>query len=192
MTRPFRLPAALLLVATFMLTAAAHANTGSRSPAGPGSSPPPASVSPFLVNATITEAFDTVAGTSTNGCVTGWTCSNLSSPAGATSWFQGSNVAASGPFDAQAGAANAYIAANFNNTGSTGTISNWLLTPQVSFGTGATLSFWTRTVSPSAFADRLEVRISTNGASTNVGATSTSVGDFTTVVVHRQPEPPCG
>ena len=33
------------------------------------------------------------------------------------------------------------------------------------------------------FPDRLQVRISTNGASTNVGSTATGVGDFTTLLL---------
>ena len=49
-------------------------------------------------------------------------------------------------FPAQWGAATSYIAANFNNTTGTDTISNWLLTPPVTLQNGATMSFWTRTV----------------------------------------------
>ena len=37
------------------------------------------------------------------------------------------------------------------------------------------------------FADRLEVRMSTSGASTNVGATNTSVGDFTNLLLTVNP-----
>ena len=37
------------------------------------------------------------------------------------------------------------------------------------------------------FADRLELRLSTNGASTNVGTTTTSVGDFTTLLLTVNP-----
>ena len=42
--------------------------------------------------------------------------------------------------------------------------------------TESTLSFWTRTVDTPAFPDRLQVRMSTNGASTNVGTTATERG----------------
>ena len=136
----------------------------------------------------ITEGFDTVTGTPP--CVAGWSCQNLSDHPGAAhkDWGQGDPV---GSFSAQAGAnADSYIAASFESidvlTG-TGTISNWLITPQVNFNPGAVLSFYTRTVDIPEFADRLEVRISTSGASTNVGNTSASVGDFTTLIFTVNP-----
>jgi cell division septation protein DedD len=72
-----------------------------------------------------------------------------------------------------------YIAANFNNGAGLATISNWLLTPVLGLQDGAQLFFWTRTVDVPFAPDRLQVRMSTNGASTNVGNTATSVGDFT-------------
>ncbi len=135
------------------------------------------SESPFLPNAVLTEGFDSV-----TNCVTGWNCQNLSNPVGTTGWFQGDPTV----FPAQAGATNAYIGTNFNNTLAANTISNWLITPQVNFNSGAQLRFWTRT-STGQFPDRLEVRISSNGASTNVGATNTSVGDFTTTLITINP-----
>ena len=66
-------------------------------------------------------------------------------------------------------------------------MSNWLLTPPLTLQNGVVLSFWTRTVDTPTFPDRLQVRMSTNGASTNVGATATSVGDFTTVLLDINP-----
>jgi hypothetical protein len=113
----------------------------------------------------------------------GWFLTNHSSPVGTTSWFQGNSAV----FPAQAGAATAYIGANFNNTTGTNTISNWMLTPAATLVNGATLTFWTRTVPTPAFPDRLQVRMSTNGASTNVGTTSTDVGDFTTLLLEINP-----
>ena len=113
-----------------------------------------------------------------------WSLQNLSNPLGTTDWFQGND----GVFPAQAGAPTAYIGANFNNTtGGTGVISNWLLTPEVNFGTGAELRFWTRVPTGSTFPDRLEVRLSSAGTSTNVGADETTVGDFTTVLTTINP-----
>lgn len=101
----------------------------------------------------------------------GWSKINNSSPLGTTGWFQ--NPA----FTAQAGATTHSIAANYLNASGSGTISNWLLTPVVGLDNGVLFSFWTRKQT-SSFADRLEVRLSTSGASSNVGTTSTSVGDF--------------
>src|SRR5690606_34896138 len=97
----------------------------------------------------------------------GWFLVNNSSPLGTTSWFQGNN----GTFDSFNGAANSYIAANFNNTSGTGIISTWLLTPNRTFRNGDVLTFYTRKAEGGTdYPDRLEVRLSTNGASTNVGA----------------------
>lgn len=128
---------------------------------------------------TLSESFNNVSG----GCVAGWTCTNNSSPLGTTGWFQGDSTA----FPAQAGAANAYIAANFNNVAGTNTISNWLISPQVVFANGSQLRLWTRTVNAPQFADRLEIRLSTAGASTNVGATANSTGDFSTLLATINP-----
>ncbi|MBS4062744.1 MAG: DUF4623 domain-containing protein, partial [Bacteroidetes bacterium] len=71
----------------------------------------------------------------------GWALINNSAPVGTTSWFQASATA---PFPAHSGAATSYIGANFNNTAGTGTISNWLLTPETALANGHTMSFWTR------------------------------------------------
>ena len=116
-----------------------------------------------------TENFDDITSLAGNG----WVMTNASVAVGSTGWFQGNPVSAGGPFDAYNGAANAYIGANYNNTGSVGTISNWLMQPNRTLRNGDVLTFYTRKVSPDTYADRLEVRLSTNGASTNVGSGST-------------------
>jgi IPTL-CTERM motif len=111
----------------------------------------------------LTENFDnvsTLAGA-------GWVVSNTSTPVGTTSWFQGNSAV----FDAQAGAPNSYIAANFLNTSVTGgAIINTLYTPQVFIASGITLSFWARTdTDPDLFfSDRLRVLYSSSGASTTL------------------------
>lgn len=115
--------------------------------------------------------------------LSGWYSQNNSDPLGSTSWFQGNDAV----FSAHAGAPTAYIGANFNNTSGTGTISNWLLTPELSLTNGDTFSFWTRTVSGSPWPDRLQVRLSTAGASTDVGTGAEDVGDFTTLLLDINP-----
>jgi len=93
-------------------------------------------------------------------------------------------------FSAQAGPATSYIGANFNNTGSLGNISNWLLTPEVTLVDGMVLDFYTRgptCTPPNCYADRLQVRASLNGASTNVGTGWTAVGDFTMLLLDVNP-----
>ncbi len=130
--------------------------------------------------------------------LTGWVLINHSQPLGAVDWFQGNDEV----FPAFDGASTAYIAANFNNGGDLATISNWLLTPEVLLHDG-TLTFYTRTMQASApltaigtssgvcstgpSADRLQVRMSTNGASTNIGTTALDVGDFTNLLLDINP-----
>ena len=98
----------------------------------------------------LTEGFNDVSS------LPGWAMINNSSPAGSTGWFQGT-----GAFPAQAGPADSYVAANFNDADFGGDISNWLITPEEALTNGTTLTFYTRTVPDSGFADRLEVRLST-------------------------------
>jgi hypothetical protein len=113
-----------------------------------------------------------------------WFMQNNSQPGpGVTGWFQGSTAA----FPSQSGAANSYIAANYDNGTGTSTLSNWLLTPIVTLQNGAQLTFWTRTVDTPVHPDRLQVRMSTNGSSSNVGSTATDVGDFTTLLLDINP-----
>jgi hypothetical protein len=129
--------------------------------------------------AQITEGFDNI----TTLPAAGWVMKNNSTPVGTIGWFQGNPAI----FPSQSGAANSYIGANYNNTTDTNTISNWLLTPNRALYNGSVIKFWTRTTAKSPFPDRLEVRLSTNGASTNVGTGSTAVGDFTTLLTSINP-----
>jgi len=100
-------------------------------------------------------------------------------------------------FSAQSGNANSYYNANYASTStftSNATISNWLLTPEFSWSNGDSFSFWTRTAGttsdpnqPSQYPDRMELRISANGSSVDVGNSPTSVGDFTTLLLDINP-----
>lgn len=114
----------------------------------------------------------------------GWVSVNNSAPLGSTSWFQGNTLV----FSSQNGAASSYIAANFNAAAFGGNISLWNLTPLVTnIQNGEVFSFYTRTEAAAPTADRLEVRLSLNGASSDVGATDSSVGDFTTLLLTVNP-----
>ena len=124
----------------------------------------------------------------------GWFTQNNSSPVGALSWFQGTPTTATptpGPFNAWNGAPNAYMAVNFNSTSGTGTISNWLGMPNRTFRNGDVFQFYTRRpTTPTGgqeYPDRLEVRLSTNGASMNVGTGAAAFGDFTTLLLSVNP-----
>ena len=84
----------------------------------------------------IAEGFDNVGDLQSKG----WIRDNNSTPAGSTNWFQGEqNVLA-----AQTGAPESYIAANYNNAATGGTLNNWLYTPEFSTLIGVTVSFWLR------------------------------------------------
>jgi hypothetical protein len=113
----------------------------------------------------------------------GWFMQNNSTTIGTTNWFQGNTTV----FNAQNGATTSYIGANYNNTTGANTISNWLLTPVRTLKNGDVFTFYTRKSSPDDYADRLEVRMSTNGSSNNVGTGATAVGDFTTLLLSINP-----
>ena len=125
----------------------------------------------------IDEGFDDISKLS------GWVLINHSQPLGPSDWLQGDqNV-----FPAFDGLANAYIAANSNNGSGGATISNWLLMPEVTLQDGSSMTFYTRTVESSGRPDRLQVRMSTNGESTNVGTSAFEVGDFTNFLLDINP-----
>lgn len=116
------------------------------------------------------------------GLPAGWTINNLSDPRGAIDWFQGNDSV----FEAQQGAPNAYLAANFSSGAEVSNISNWLIMPTSTYRNGDTLSFYSRTADFSEWPDRLEVRFSNVGG-TDVGSTATSVGTFSTLLVSINP-----
>jgi subtilisin family serine protease len=113
----------------------------------------------------------------------GWFQKNNSQPLGASTFVQG--AAALAP--AQDGSNTEYVLVNFNSATGAGTISNWMLTPEITFDANTSLSFYTRAPVGSTFPDRLEVRVSSSGAGTNVGTLATDVGDFTTLLLTVNP-----
>ncbi len=132
-----------------------------------------------LANSVIlNESFNTVLPAS-------WVQQNNSSPLGTTNWFQGNTAT----FTSNSGAPDAYIAANYQNTSASasGTISNWLLSPVLNIKNGDIITFYSRIPAGTEWPDRLELRISSNAASTNVGTTATSVGDFTNLLLTINP-----
>ena len=149
------------------------ADTGSRGGAAGGPAPVV-----YDSPADFSEGFDDIALLPGQG----WYFQNNSDVPGLTDWFQGNDTV----FPAQAGATTAYIGANYNNTDGS-QISNWMLTPELSLHNGDTISFWTRTVAGSTYPDRLQVRLSTVGASTNVGTGPADVGDFITLLEDINP-----
>ena len=121
----------------------------------------------------------------------GWQQQNRSVPAGTgvnATWRQGT----ADPFPANSGVPTSYIKCDWRSTTTVGTISNWLFTPVINIKNGDVLTFYTRvpidaTTLRVEFPDRMQVRLSTNGASTNVGTTATSVGDFNRLLLDINP-----
>jgi hypothetical protein len=130
-------------------------------------------------SAQITENFDNIATLPGSG----WVQTNNSVPIGTSNWFQGNPAA----FVAFNGATNSYIGANFNNVAGANTISNWLITPNITLKNGDVFTFYTRTTIDNMWADNLQVRMSTNGSSSNCGVGSAAVGDFTTLLLEINP-----
>lgn len=127
----------------------------------------------------LSEDFDTVP-------PAGWNVLARSEPGGTTSVFRGNDAV----LTAFNGVPSAYAAFNFHSTGATGAISTWLVTPpRVGMQDGDSWSFRTRTVDLPVFADRLEVRLSSNGScAVPTGAGSASaLGDFTTLLATVNP-----
>jgi hypothetical protein len=129
----------------------------------------------------INEGFSNVAGLA----AAGWNQQNLSTPIGVNpNWVQGDPV--NMPFSANSLPANSYIAVNYNSVAGAATISNWLITPMLNLNNGDVITFYTRGTG-SIYADNLQVRLSTNGSSTNVGASNISVGDFSNLLLEINP-----
>lgn len=88
-------------------------------------------------------------------------------------------------FDGPEGSAllNSYRSTQANG----GTISDWVVTPLINFGSGSTLTFHTRTASGSTYPDRLQVRACSSGPCTRAGLSAEDVGDFTTLLLDINP-----
>lgn len=117
---------------------------------------------------------------------TGWVTTNLSTRASTGNiWGVGDGITdPDGNIVVPPYEGAGFAIANYTSIGSgSGTINNWLISPELmKIQNGDTFSFYTTTTPDSAYPDRMEFRLSTNGASTNVGTSTTSVGDFTTVL----------
>src|SRR6185436_6782020 len=130
----------------------------------------------------VVEGFDDITVTTTTN---GWSIQNLSNPVGTTTWDQGAGVGA----PAYSGAADSYAQAGYTATdpAGTGTISDWLIGPEYTFNNGDTISFWALSYNSGTYPDRLELRLSLAGASTNVGTTEFEYGDFNVLLTTINP-----
>jgi len=153
--------------------------------------PPPAP------NYSWVEDFDTLA----NALQRGWGVVNNSRPLGTQSWIQGQYfIDDKGKLNGYSASSYSYsgqdfVLCTFNANGDEGSISAWLIAPETTMKNGDTIKFYTRTLeNPATYADRMQVRLNPNSASTNVGwgpltdtAVGSMVGDFTRLLVDINP-----
>lgn len=148
------------------------------------------------LGAVFTESFDDVSDAYGNTTLAGlnargWTVVNKSNPLGFTNWYAGETgyIAAdqnAGTNDVNPGTNTNYIAANYNNTGNVGTISDYLLSPVYTFRNGDSVSF--ETISDGVAPDNMELLQSWNGGSANVGVDANGTGsDFSHVLLKVNP-----
>jgi hypothetical protein len=106
----------------------------------------------------VQEGFDNVPGLAAKG----WIMTNASTPGGITpGWYQGDQ----GQFGAQSGAANSYIAANYNNAPVGGNLANYLITPDFYAVNDDKVTFWLRSGPADAgFSDQVAFGYSTGGS----------------------------
>ncbi len=116
--------------------------------------------------------------------IAGWDTINMSNPHGPSGWFQGNSSLTIVPLSGTG-----FVAADLQNTDAVGTgdISNWLIAPMRTLKNGDVIHFYTTTVVGSLRPDRLQVLLSTNGASADVGLSELTTGDFTTVLLDINP-----
>jgi hypothetical protein len=140
------------------------------------------------------EGFANVAGLSAQG----WAFVNNSfvAPVPPTLWDQG-NVLTTG-IPSHMGGPDDYVAVDFDSvdppsqSNPNSCISNYLMLPVRTYNNGDVINFWSRKAASSSFPDRMQVRFSPNGASTNVGGTvagngTGGIGDFTTLLLEINP-----
>lgn len=126
-----------------------------------------------------TEGFD-------NFATSGWTVTNLSSPAGA-SWAQGIGDPS---VVAQSGTGTSYAQATYLSAlNGSGSIDNWLISPVITLGGSTSLSFYARTEDVAGYADSFNVLFSagsgsaTSGFTTILASVTASTADWTQYTV---------
>lgn len=96
-------------------------------------------------------------------------------PQGTTAtWFQGNPAV----FAAFNGAADSYVAANYNVVTGMNDIDSWLVTPAMNISAGDVISFYCRTQTGSLWPDSVRVMYSAAGDSTPEGLTWVELGRF--------------
>lgn len=134
---------------------------------------------------TCNEGFDNVATLQGNG----WILANVSDPLGSTNWFQG----IPSRFSSQSGVDDSYVSADYHNaSGAFPVVSNWLITPTLTFAPGNMLSFYTRELDDiGEAANRLQVLLCVDGEGpdcTLVGPASGDVDGYVTALLDVNPD----
>ncbi len=126
------------------------------------------------------ENFDTLSAMTSRG----WETINRSNPVGIGEWKQGDgsvgNIALSGNDTS-------YVQVDYTSTDSSGAISDWLLSPTILLANNDSITFYLLSFNSATYPDRLECRLSSMGASSNVGINDTTVGDFSLLLVSVNP-----
>lgn len=121
--------------------------------------------------------------------VDGWTQTNQSVPLGASIW----SVPTAAPTTTfgnagQAGGGISFCVVNFNSTTGANTISNWLITPSITVKNGDVVTYYTRIgATAAAFADNLQVRLSSATTTVVPAGGNAALGSFTTLLDEVNP-----
>ena len=140
---------------------------------------------PPVVKLSFIEEFDTVANLSKKG----WVIQNNSEPYGPVAWRQGKyelggkfgNDVVGFPAYSAVYNQNEFASVDLNCGNAVATLSCWLISPAMPMKNGDQISFYTR--SNGDYIDRMQVRGNFTNASANVGASSTDIGDFKTLLL---------
>ncbi|XSG75234.1 choice-of-anchor J domain-containing protein [Herpetosiphon llansteffanensis] len=149
---------------------------------------PTAPSAPTVLN----ENFDSFAGALADG----WVIVNASEPINSDTtdhdrWKQGRSNGIN--MNAHSGAANSFAGSSWqaSNIDEDAIVSNWLLTPPLVLENGKTVSFWTRSLGCISDPDRLDIRYSLAGTSTNV-ASGNNTGNFSNLIARINPNQETG
>lgn len=115
-----------------------------------------------------------------------WNKSTYTTPLASPIFGSGTvNTAPSG----QAGGTNSFAIVNFNSTTGANTISNWLISPDITVQNGDIVSFYTRkgTDGTTDYPDRLELRMSTAATTILPTGGAAGLGSFTVLGVSVNP-----
>ncbi|MFD3164962.1 choice-of-anchor J domain-containing protein [Herpetosiphon sp. NSE202] len=146
---------------------------------------PSAPAAPTVLN----ENFDSFSGALADG----WVIVNASDPINPDTtehdrWKQGRSNGFTN-MGSHSGAANSFAGSAWEaaTSDSDAIVSNWLLTPPLWLENGKTVSFWSRSVGCTGGPDRLDIRYSLAGTSTNV-ASGNNTGDFSNLLGRINPD----